>query len=109
MTLLQSSPLILASGSSIRQQMLKAVGLAFSVMPSGVEEDAMKAEMASAPIPELAAALARAKTLSVSTAHPEAYTIGADQICVHQGKILSKPGSYDRARRQAHNPPRSAR
>lgn len=100
MTLLQSSPLILASGSSIRQQMLKAVGLAFSVMPSGVEEDAIKAEMASAPIPELAAALARAKTLLVSTAHPEAYTIGADQICVHQGKILSKPGSYDRAEAQ---------
>ena len=35
-------PLILASGSVIRQQMLKACGLTFSVAPSGVDEDALK-------------------------------------------------------------------
>ncbi len=95
-----TSPLILASGSSIRQQMLKSVGLKFSVVPSGVEEDAIKAEMAGKPIAELAAALARAKTLAVSVQHPEAYTIGADQICVLDGKALSKPGSYERAEAQ---------
>lgn len=105
-----SSPLILASGSSIRQQMLKSVGLKFSVVPSGVEEDAIKAQMQGKPIPELAAALARAKTLSVSINHPDAYTIGADQICAlprspadpNQSceRILSKPGSYDRAEAQ---------
>jgi septum formation protein len=96
----QNSALILASGSSIRQQMLKAVGLTFSVVPSGVEEDTIKAAMKDAPIPELAAALARAKTLSVSVQHPDAYTMGADQICELEGDILSKPGSYDRAEEQ---------
>ncbi|MDX2095368.1 MAG: nucleoside triphosphate pyrophosphatase [Alphaproteobacteria bacterium] len=100
MPIRQHAPLILASGSSIRQQMLKAVGLAFSVVPSGVEEEAIKAAMAQAPLPELAAALARAKTLAVSAAHPDAYTIGADQICVHAGEVLSKPGSYARAEAQ---------
>jgi septum formation protein len=95
-----SSPLILASGSSIRQQMLKALGLQFSVVPSGVEEDAIKAAMQGAAIPEIAAALAAAKTLSVSRQHPDAYTIGADQICVLEGKILSKPGTYARAEAQ---------
>lgn len=80
--------------------MLKNVGLSFSVVPSGVEEDAIKAQLKGAPIPELAAALARVKTLSVSTQHPEALTIGADQICELEGRILSKPGSYERAEAQ---------
>jgi septum formation protein len=100
MAITQTAPLILASGSSIRQQMLKAVGLTFSVVPSGVEEDAIKTAMKDAPIPALAAALARAKTLAVSVQHPDAYTIGADQICVHQGAALSKPITYDRAEAQ---------
>ncbi len=100
MTLTQTAPLILASGSSIRQQMLKAVGLTFSVVPSGVEEDAIKTAMKGAPIPELAAALARAKTLAVSTQHPDAYTIGADQICVLGGEALSKPNTYPNAEAQ---------
>jgi septum formation protein len=96
----QHAALVLASGSTIRQQMLKAVGLNFSVVPSGVEESLVKAEFSDAPIPELALALARAKTLAVSKTHPDAYTIGADQLCVHHGKILSKPGSYERAEAQ---------
>lgn len=101
MTITQTAPLILASGSSIRQQMLKSVGLTFSVVPSGVEEDTIKAAMKEAPIAELAAALARAKTLAVSAHHPDAYTIGADQICVSaEGEILSKPNSYARAEAQ---------
>ncbi len=100
MPLTQHAPIILASGSTIRQQMLKAVGLHFSVEPSGVEEDAIKAQMKDAPIPELAAALARAKTLAVSNRSPNAYTIGADQICAHQGAVLSKPGSYEKAEAQ---------
>lgn len=95
-----SSPLILASGSSIRQQMLKAVGLQFSVVPSGVEEDAIKAQMKGAAISDIAAALAAAKTLSVSCKHPDAYTIGADQICVLDDRVLSKPGTYERAEAQ---------
>jgi len=100
MTITQTAPLVLASGSSIRQQMLKAVGLTFSVVPSGVEEDAIKAAMKDAPIPNLAAALARAKTLAVSVQHPDAYTIGADQICVLHGAPLSKPITYPNAEAQ---------
>jgi septum formation protein len=94
------APLILASGSTIRQHLLKSVGLAFSVLPSGVEEDTIKAAMHGTPLPQLAQALARAKTLAVSAQHPHAYTIGADQICDHAGVALSKPGSYDRAEAQ---------
>lgn len=100
MPLVQTSPIILASGSSIRQQLLRSVGLGFSIEPSGVEEDAIKTQMQGAAIPEIAAALAAAKALAVSKNHSNAITIGADQICSHYGTMLSKPGSYDRAEAQ---------
>ena len=96
----QRIPLVLASGSTIRQQMLKAVGLTFSVVPSGVEEDDIKKQFPNATIPELALALASAKALAVSKQHPDALTVGADQLCVHNGTILSKPGSYENAETQ---------
>lgn len=100
MPIAQHAAIILASGSIIRQQMLKAVGLTFSVVPSGIEEDSIKARMADAPVADIALALAGAKALAVSALHPEAYTIGADQICSHHGVIFSKPGSYARAEEQ---------
>jgi septum formation protein len=100
MAITQLQPLILASGSSIRQQMLKAAGLTFSVVPSGVNEDLIKTNMDGEPIALIAQCLALAKTLSVSAKHPDAYTIGADQICVHQGKTLSKPITYPNAEAQ---------
>ncbi len=96
----QHAQLVLASGSTIRQQMLKAVGLTFSVVPSGVDEDSFKKPVTEAEIPALAMALARAKAQAVSRAHPNAYTIGADQLCIHRDDILSKPGSYERAEAQ---------
>ena len=91
------APIILASGSAIRQQMLKSVGLTFSVQPSGADEEALKATIAHQTIPEQTVALAQAKALSVSIERPEAYTIGADQMCEIDGTILSKPGTYDKA------------
>jgi len=95
--LIHHAPIILASGSVIRQQMLKAVGMHFSVEPSGVDEDVLKAAHATLPVGEQALALARAKTLSVSIGHPEAYTIGADQMCELDGHLFDKPGSYSKA------------
>lgn len=91
------TPLILASGSAIRQHMLRAAGLEFSVEPSGFDETSLKTEMAGKPIAEQALRLAREKALVVSRAHPAALTIGADQICALGDQIFSKPGSFDAA------------
>lgn len=98
--ILHHAPLVLASGSTIRQQMLKACGLQFSVSVSGVDEAALKPTLADKPLPQQALALAAAKALAVSADQPDAYVIGADQICAIDGQILSKPGSYDRAEAQ---------
>jgi septum formation protein len=96
----QTAPLILASGSTIRQQMLKALGLKFSVVPSGVDEDSLKKELLGKPMADVALALARAKTLFVSAHHADAYTIGADQLCVLGDQVIDKPGSHSKAEAQ---------
>jgi septum formation protein len=92
--------LILASGSVIRQQMLRDAGLEFSVKPSGFDETALKPTLAHLPPMQQALMLAREKALAVSRAFPDAYTIGADQMCAAGDVILSKPGSYANAEAQ---------
>jgi septum formation protein len=96
----QTTPLILASGSATRQQMLRDVGLRFSVVPSGVDEDVIKRNLKDAPVADRALALARAKALTVAISHPESITIGADQMCALDGNVFDKPGSYERAEAQ---------
>ncbi|MFZ4124643.1 MAG: Maf family protein [Rickettsiales bacterium] len=100
MTITQHTPLILASGSAIRQQMLKEVGLRFSVMPSGVDEDALKPTLAHLSVAQKAIELAKAKALWVSEKNPDALTIGADQICSLNGTIFDKPGTHEKAEAQ---------
>lgn len=88
------TPIILASGSAIRQNMLRAAGVEFSVEPSGFDETSLKAEMQGLPIGEQALRLGKEKALVVSRQHPNALTIGADQICALGDQIFSKPGSF---------------
>lgn len=100
MSVIHHAPIILASGSTIRQQMLKACGLTFSVEPSGVDEEALSATLKHGPVAQHALELAKAKALSVAKNHPDAYVIGADQICCLGERIFSKPGSFDAAEAQ---------
>lgn len=93
-------PIILASSSVIRQQMLKSVGLTFQISPSGFDETGLKQSLKGTPVEAQALALARAKALSISVNYPDAITIGADQICALGEDIFSKPGSYDAAQAQ---------
>lgn len=98
--LIAHHPIILASGSAIRQHMLKAVGVPFSVAPSGVDEEALKPTLSAFSPAEKGMKLAEAKALAVSGNQPQAYVIGADQICVVDGEILDKPLTYPNAQAQ---------
>jgi septum formation protein len=92
------SALILASASPVRRAMLEEVGLVFTVMPSPYDEDAQKEQLRHLPPAEQAARLAAGKAEAVSVLHPEAYVIGADQICaIPDGTILGKPHTEERA------------
>ena len=87
--------LILASRSPRRRQLLKQVGLEFTVRPSTIDEAAVPICAPRA----YAEKLAEAKTADISEKYPDGWVIGADTIVVIDGDILGKPNSTDQARR----------
>lgn len=86
-------PLILASGSPRRRQLLETLGWDFRVVPSGTDETHPPATPPEA-IPEL---LARRKAQAVAPHHPEALTLAADTVVILQGQILEKPADVAEA------------
>ena len=88
-----SRPLILGSTSRYRQDLLKRLGLPFSIEAPGVDETPLPNEAPAA----LAQRLALAKARAVAARHPEAVVIGSDQVADLHGLALGKPGSYERA------------
>ncbi|WP_040651152.1 Maf family protein [Roseovarius sp. 217] len=97
-----SAPIILASGSAIRQTLLRNAGLAFDCVAPRVDEDTVRiALMAETMSPrDIADALAELKATKVSAKHPAALVIGCDQVLDLQGQLLSKPQTADEARAQ---------
>ena len=90
------TPLVLASTSVYRRQLLSRLGLPFSIVAPGVNE---------APTPhhtplERAQNLALAKASAVAEAQPGATVIGSDQVAVCKGELLEKPGGPERCREQ---------
>lgn len=90
-------PVILASNSAIRAEMLRANGVPFTVAPARVDEDALKSALLAeaAPMRDIADQLAEMKALKVSSRNPGAFVIGADQILVHDGTLISKAESLE--------------
>jgi septum formation protein len=82
--------LILASKSKIRQQILSAAGVTFIVQESSADETNLQNMWGEHSAEVLAARLAEAKALSVSTAHPGTLIIGCDQTAHFEGRTLHK-------------------
>lgn len=97
-----SSPLILASGSEIRAQLLRNAGLDPQIFPARVDEDMMRESLLadSAPPRDVADTLAEMKALKVSDKHPGAMVLGCDQVLDHQGTLFSKADTIEEARAQ---------
>jgi len=89
-------PLILASTSVYRRELLARLRLPFSVEPPLVDETALPDETPFA----LAQRLAWSKAQAVSQKFPEAVVIGSDQVANLQGQALGKPGDHARATEQ---------
>ncbi len=89
-------PLILASTSVYRRELLQRLKTPFEVVPSQVDETPLDGER---PV-DLACRLALAKAQSVAQANPHAVVIGSDQVADLDGQALGKPGSFDRAMAQ---------
>lgn len=82
-------PLVLASGSPRRRQVLEQLGLTFEVVaaPEGVETPW---DGITSPV-DFAAHLARRKAAVVGADRPDAIVLAADTIVVLDGAVLEKP------------------
>ena len=89
-------PLILASTSRYRKELLQRLRLPFEVVAPQVDETAQPGE---APQP-LALRLALAKARAVAQLRRDALVIGSDQVADLDGQGLGKPGSHERATQQ---------
>ncbi len=94
-----SVPIILASGSSIRAQLLENAGVPFTVQVARVDEDTIKrALLAEEASPrDIADALAEMKARKISDKSPGAMVLGCDQVLDFEGQLLSKPKSPEDA------------
>jgi septum formation protein len=92
-------PLILASGSDIRAQLLRNAGIPFDVQIARVDEQMIKESLLAegASPRDIADALAESKARKVATKHHDAMVIGCDQVLDFQGQLLSKPDSPETA------------
>jgi septum formation protein len=95
-------PLILASASASRKNLLAAAGLRFTVVPAHMDEAAVKraARAGNTSAADTALALADLKAAEVAAGNPAALVIGADQILVCDGAWYDKPPDQAAARAQ---------
>ena len=99
---LSDVPLLLASGSTTRRDMLQAAGIPIEIARPEIDERAVEKPLqdAGAPADAIAAALACAKALAVSILHPGRLVLGADQTLNCAGASFHKPEDMAAARDQ---------
>jgi len=86
-------PIILASTSRYRRELLERLGLPFSVEKPDVDEVQLPGESPLANCRRLALE----KASAVAARHPDAIVIGSDQVLDLDGEALSKPGNLTTA------------
>ncbi len=86
------SRLVLASGSEIRQRLLRQAGLDFQVRNARVDEDAIRQALcAEGALPrDVADTLADQKARKVAAQLPDAMVVGCDQVLDLDGEVLAK-------------------
>jgi septum formation protein len=89
---------VLASQSPARLMVLRNAGIDPTVQVSGVDEDAIMAELDTEDHAQVVVALAEAKAREVAPGYEDAVIIGCDSMLSHNGQLVGKPGTPDRAR-----------
>lgn len=87
-------PVILASTSPRRKELLQQIGVKFEIVPSQASEDIEK-ELSPY---KAVRVLAQRKADAIASVRPEAMVIAADTVVSLDDEILGKPGSYQRAK-----------
>lgn len=93
------APIVLASASSSRRQLLENAGLVFEARAAAVDENEVKKSLAAegASVLQTAETLAELKAGRVSREYPGALVIGADQMLDCNGTRFDKPCDRDQA------------
>jgi septum formation protein len=97
---LAAAPLVLASGSVVRRQLLEAAGIPVEVRPASLDERAAEASVPHDHPSAVAALLARAKALRVAADVPGRLVVGADQTLALGSRRFDKPADRAAARAQ---------
>ncbi len=87
MILRSDIPVILASASPRRKEILEAMGLEFTCLPAHLDEDLQAGETPVGHVMRLAVE----KGAQIAERYPEALVISADTIVLYRGQILGKP------------------
>jgi septum formation protein len=90
---LGTAPLILASQSLARQDLLHAAGIPFEICAAAIDERGVEAPLVAsgANAADIALHLSRAKALPVSGEKRSQLVIGADQTLCLEGRLFAKP------------------
>ena len=91
-----TQPLILASSSPRRRELLARVGIPYEIIIPSVDESC------SLPADQAVLELSRRKALAVSVTHPSSFVLAADTLVCVDGEILGKPADKNDARRMLH-------
>ncbi|MHA6493733.1 Maf family protein [Pseudomonas borbori] len=89
-------PLVLASSSPYRRELLSRLCLPFIWSAPDIDESCQPHEQAEA----LVRRLAHAKATALCSSHDNHLIIGSDQVAVLDQQILGKPHEFERAREQ---------
>ncbi len=89
-------PLVLASGSPRRKELLSSMGLEYIVDISDVDENTSGAPA------DMVIELSGRKARAVAARHPDAIILAADTLVFGRGKVLGKPASPEHAKQMLH-------
>lgn len=89
-------PLVLASTSRYRRELLERLRLPFSSAPPETDETPLPGE----PPEQLVCRLAKAKASALQGSHPAHLIIGSDQVATLDGRIIGKPHTFANAAAQ---------
>lgn len=90
------APIVLASTSAYRKELLHRLRIPFQAAAPGVDESPLMGETAQ----QTSLRLSREKARAVAARHPGALIIGSDQVALLGAEQLGKPHTHDNAVRQ---------
>ena len=91
-----TAELILGSTSIYRKQLLERLQIPFRVVAPDIDETPQPGERPQ----DLVGRLSLEKARCVAEQNPGSIVIGSDQVAVHNGKIVGKPYTHDKAMEQ---------